>query len=155
MRIRAAAALLFGLTLAWTTSLAAQTPEPLDQLLEDWQAAFNAGEFAKVAALYTSDARRAPPDSPELISGQDEILAAMAPFAGITIKLTSAGGMLGEEYGSTWGNFELWEGDQMVNKGRWMNAVKMTDGGWKIHRDIWNSSIPEEDYLYSWTGRGR
>jgi ketosteroid isomerase-like protein len=139
MRIRAAAALLFGLTLAWTTSLAAQTPEPLDQLLEDWQAAFNAGEFAKVAALYTSDARRAPPDSPELISGQDEILAAMAPFAGITIKLTSAGGMLGEEYGSTW------EGDQMVNKGRWMNAVKMTDGGWKIHRDIWNSSIPEEE----------
>jgi hypothetical protein len=26
-----------------------------------------------------------------------------------------------------------------------MNAVKMTEGGWKIHRDIWNSSIPEEE----------
>lgn len=145
MRIRAAAALLFGLTLAWTTPLAAQTPEPLDQLLEEWQSAFNAGEFAKVAALYTPDARRAPPDSPELISGQDEILAGLAPFAGITIKLTSAGGMLGEKHGTTWGNFELWEGDQMINKGRWMNAVKMTEGGWKIHRDIWNSSMAEEE----------
>ncbi|MEJ2311347.1 MAG: DUF4440 domain-containing protein [Gemmatimonadales bacterium] len=145
MRIRTAAALLFGLALAWTTSLPAQTPQPLEHLLQEWQAAFNAGEYAKVAALYTPDARRAPPDSPELISGHDEILAGMEPLAGVTIKLTSAGGMLGEKHGTTWGSFELWEGDEMVNKGRWMNAVKMTDDGWKIYRDIWNSSIPEEE----------
>lgn len=145
MRIRAAASLLFGLTLAWTTSLTAQTPEPLEKLLEDWEAAFNAGEYAKVAALYTADARRAPPDSPELISGHDEIMAGMAPFAGMKIKLTPAGGVLGEKHGSTWGNFEIWQGDQMIDKGRWMNVAKMTDGGWKIHRDIWNSSIPEEE----------
>jgi len=145
MRIRAAAALLIGLTLAWTTSLTAQAPKPLEKLLEDWEAAYNAGEYAKVAALYTPDARRAPPDSPELISGHDEILAAMESLGGVTVKLTSAGGMLGEKHGSTWGNWEIWEGDQMVDKGRWMNAVTMTEGGWKIHRDIWNSSIPEEE----------
>jgi len=145
MRIRAAAALLIGLTLAWTTSLTAQAPKPLEKLLVDWEAAYNAGEYAKVAALYTSDARRAPPDSPELISGHDEILAALESSAGITVKLTSAGGMMGEKHGSTWGNWEIWEGDQMVDKGRWMNAVTMTGGGWKIHRDIWNSSIAEEE----------
>ena len=145
MRIRAAAALLFGLTLAWTTSLTAQAPKPLEKLLVDWEAAFNAGEYAKVAALYTPDARRAPPDSPELISGHGEILAGMESFAGLTAKLTTAGGMLGEEHGSTWGTWEIWEGAQMVDKGRWMNAVTMTEGGWKIHRDIWNSSIPDEE----------
>lgn len=48
MRIRIAPALLFGLTLGWATSLTAQTPQPLDKLLEDWEAAFNAASFLPV-----------------------------------------------------------------------------------------------------------
>jgi hypothetical protein len=34
----------------------------------------------------------------------------------------------------------------MIDEGRWMNVVKRTDAGWKIYRDIWNSSVaPEEE----------
>ena len=142
MRIRAAAS-LFLLALACTSSLHAQAPAPMEKLIKDWEAAFNAGDYAKVAALYTADARRAPPGA-DLIQGQAQIEAEMAPYAGIMIKLSAAGGMLSGESGVSWGSFELWQEDQMVEKGRWMNAVKMTEGGWKIYRDIWNSSLPEE-----------
>ncbi len=144
MRIRAAVSLLFGLTLAWTTSLAAQTPEPLEKIAEDWEAAFNAGEIMKVVGLYTTDARRAPPEA-DLIRGHDAIMANLELLAGSQVKVAAAGGMLGDEAGVTWGTFEIWQGGQLVDEGRWMNAVKMTEGGWKIHRDIWNSSIPEEE----------
>lgn len=89
MRIRAAASVLFSLLLAWTTSLGAQTPEPLAQLVADWETAFNAGDVDGVVALYTSDAIRAPPEE-ELISGPDEIKAGLEASAGLTIKLTTA-----------------------------------------------------------------
>ena len=147
MRIRAATSVLFGLLLAWTTSLGAQTPEPLAQLLADWEAAFNAGDVDAVVALYTSDAIRAPPEE-ELISGPDEIKAGLEASAGLTIKLTTAGGLLGDEVGSTWGNYELSgtiEGESIAEKGRWMNAVMKSADGWKIYRDMWQPSEPAEE----------
>ena len=143
MRIRAAASVLFVLVLGWTSSLAAQTPTALEKIVADWEASFNAGELEKVAALYTADAKRAPPEA-DLIEGQEAILAGLGMFAEFQVKITAAGGMLGDDFGSTWGSFEIWEGDQMVDKGRWMNVVKRTDAGWKIHRDIWNSSVAPE-----------
>ena len=146
MRTRAAASVLFGLLLAWTTSLGAQTPEPLAQLVADWEAAFNAGDLDDVVALYTSDAIRAPPQE-ELISGPDEIKAGLEESAGLTIKLTTAGGLLGDEVGSTWGYYELSGtvgGESIEEKGRWMNAVMKTSDGWKIYRDMWHESEPAE-----------
>ncbi len=147
MRMRAAASVLFSLLLAWTTSLGAQTPEPLAQLVADWEAAFNAGDLDGVVALYTSDAIRAPPKE-QLLSGPDEIKAGLEGFAGVTIKLTTAGGLLGDEVGSTWGNYELSGmagGESIAEKGRWMNAVMKTADGWKIHRDMWHEFEPAEE----------
>lgn len=147
MRIRAAASVLFSLLLAWTTSLGAQTPEPLAQLVADWETAFNAGDVDGVVALYTSDAIRAPPEE-ELISGPDEIKAGLEASAGLTIKLTTAGGLLGDEVGSTWGSYELsgtTGGESFAEKGRWMNTVMKTADGWKIYRDMWHESEPAEE----------
>jgi hypothetical protein len=107
MRIRAVAAVMCGLLFAWTTSLPAQTPEPLTDLITEWEAAFNEGNTETVAALYTEDAVRVPPGEP-LIHGHSEIVARMAEYAGWKIKLTATGGMLGTEIGATWGEYELW-----------------------------------------------
>ena len=143
MRIRAVAAVLFVLGLGWTNSLVAQAPTALEKVVADWEASFNAGELEKVAGLYTADAKRAPPEA-DLIEGQDAILAGLQMFADYKIKITAGGGMLGDDFGSSWGNFEIWQGDEMVDEGRWMNVVKQTDSGWKIYRDIWNSSVAPE-----------
>ena len=122
--------------------LSAQAPEPLADLIADWEAAFNSGNAAAVAALYTEDAIRIPPDL-DFIRGPEEITAGVAGFAGFTISLRSYGGLLEGDVGTSWGSYELSgtvEGQAVTERGRWMNAVKKTADGWKILRDIWNRS---------------
>ena len=122
--------------------LSAQAPEPLADLLDEWSAAFNAGDGAGVAALYTEDAIRIPPDE-DFIRGREEIAAGTMAFEGFTIVLRTYGGLIDGDVGTSWGSYELSgiaEGEAVTQRGRWMNAVKKTGDGWKIHRDIWNLS---------------
>ena len=122
--------------------LSAQAPEPLADLIAEWAAAFNAGDAAGVAELYTEDAIRIPPDE-DFIRGREEIAAGAAAFDGFTIKLRTYGGLIEGDVATSWGAYELSgtvEGESVTQQGRWMNAVKKTADGWKIHRDIWNYS---------------
>ncbi len=141
MRIRRAAAALFGLTLAWTAALGAQTPAELDALAEQWEAAFDAGDMVSIVTLYTVDAERAPPGA-DLLVGPDAILADLGTYADLEIDITATGGMLGDEVGVTWGDYLILDEGAMVDEGRWMNAVMLTEDGWRIRRDIWNSTVP-------------
>ena len=116
------------------------TPEPLTEILETWQAAFNAGDYVAVAAHYTEDARRISPTD-GIITGREEIAEGTAQFAGFKITLRTYGGLIDDNIGSTWGTYELngtVDGETVTSGGRWMNAVKKTSEGWKIHRDIWH-----------------
>jgi uncharacterized protein (TIGR02246 family) len=147
MKIRFVPAVLFGLLFAWTSSLSAQTPEAVTKMIADWEKAFNAGEAATIASFYTEDAVRVPPGMP-MIHGHDEIMADVESYAGMSIKLTATGGMLGEEIGTSWGAYELSgtiEGEAVSQKGEWMNALKKTEEGWMIYRDTWNIAAPEDE----------
>lgn len=131
--------------LASVRTLPAQTPEPLSQLVAAFEEHFNAGDGAAVAALYTSDAIRIPPEEP-LVRGPAEIEASMAQFGDWTIELKTMGGLLEGDVGTSWGTYKLLgmvEGAPATIEGRWMNALKKTDAGWRIHRDIWNLAPPE------------
>ena len=122
--------------------LNAQAPEPLADLVAEWEAAFNAGDAEAVAAIYTEDAIRIPPEE-DFVRGREEIAVNVEELAGLTISLGTYGGLLGDEVATTWGSYELSgtvEGQAVTERGRWMNAVKKTEDGWKIHRDIWNRS---------------
>lgn len=119
---------------------AQETPEPLAKILEHWEAAFNAGDYAAVAATYTEDARRISPTD-GIITGREEIAERSAEFDGFKIELKTYGGMIDSDIGSTWGTYELngmVDGEAVTVTGRWMNAVKKTSEGWKIYRDIWH-----------------
>ena len=119
---------------------AQQAPQPLQDLIDRWEAAFNAGNYEAVARLYTTDAIRMPPGE-DLIQGQEAIAARSQQFAGFKIKLGVYSGLIGEANGSTWGTYTLngeLDGQPVKIEGRWMNAVKKTTEGWKIHRDIWH-----------------
>jgi len=125
----------------WQPVTAQEVPQPLAEQIKAWDAAFDAGNGAGVAALYTEDAVRLPPEGPE-IRGRDAIAADVGNYAGFTIDLHAEGGLLAGDVATTWGTFSLMgtdsEGDPMTIAGRWMNAVKKTADGWKIYRDIWN-----------------
>ncbi|MGW8282647.1 MAG: YybH family protein [Gemmatimonadota bacterium] len=126
---------------------AQETPAPLVELLEQWEMAFNAGDYAALAALYTEDGRRMSPTE-GIITGREEIAESSAQFAGFTIQLGAYGGLLDKKIGSTWGMYQLSgmvDGEAVEIEGRWMNAVKMTAEGWKIHRDIWHEIDLELD----------
>jgi ketosteroid isomerase-like protein len=122
------------------TADAQRAPEPLQDLIDRWEAAFNAGDYAALSRLYTADAIRMPPGE-DLIQGREAIVQRNQAFAGFKIELEAYSGMIGEANGSTWGTYKLngtADGMPVTIEGRWMNAVKKTPDGWRIHRDIWH-----------------
>ena len=126
---------------AWSQPVQAQVPEELADLIPSWAEAFNAGDAAAVASHYTEDARRIPPVG-DIQRGREEIAADVANYAGVSIDLEAYGGQIDGAMGSQWGTFKLMgtaeDGTAVEFSGRWMNALKKTDDGWKIYRDIWN-----------------
>jgi len=134
---------LFSLLLvgAWSQPVQAQVPEELAPIIPAWEAAFNAGDAAAVAANYAEDAVRMPPAG-DYQKGREAIAADIANYAGIGIELKAYGGLLEGSVASQWGTFKLTgtaeDGTAVEFTGRWMNALKKTADGWKIYRDIWN-----------------
>jgi ketosteroid isomerase-like protein len=119
---------------------AQQAPEPLQDLIDKWESAFNAGDYEALARLYTTDAIRMPPGE-DLIQGQEAIVQSNQQFAGFKIEIEAYSGIIGEANGSTWGTYKLTgmaDGMPVTIEGRWMNAAKKTTEGWRIHRDIWH-----------------
>jgi len=112
--------------------------------------AFNAGDAAGVAALYTEDAVVMPPGQPA-VEGRGAIESTMAEM------LAAAGG---PQLSLTTDDIELMMspgvGHTAVATGTWtMNAAdgshldhgkamvvwRQTDDGWKLSRDMWNSDM--------------
>ena len=102
-----------------------------------------------VGALYTEDACLLPPNS-EIIRGRQ----AIQDFLGIvmqqmgwkdtiltTVELVGSGDIINEI-----GNFKTTfhpEGKERIeNKGKYVVLWKRKTEGWKMHWDIWNTSLP-------------
>ena len=116
----------------------------IEKVGQAWQNAYNAGNAAGVAALYTKDAKLMVPGAE---TGSD----------GKTIQKLIAGDIaLGGKLALTTDDV-VGFGDYAVETGRWVATAadgkhldhgpyvtfyKKADGGWKIYRDIWNSSMP-------------
>ena len=106
------------------------------------------GDAAALAALYTEDATLLPPNS-EMIKGREGIEAFWSAAKQMGAKdavLTTA-----DVYGSgdlayEVGNYVLTiqpEGQESIeDKGKYVVVWKqIADGSWKMHVDIWNSSL--------------
>ena len=143
MKIRLVQAAVVALLLSFVTALHAQYPGQLLKLDTAWEAAFNAGDWDAVADLYTEDAVRYPPEMPPIM-GRDAIRADLALSAGMQISITFGGGMMGDEGGVSWGNYEIpgtVDGQAVLQQGRYMTAVKkMPDGSVKVYRDLWHKA---------------
>ena len=110
---------------------------------QTFMSAFSAGDAAGVAALYTEDALLLPPNS-DFISGHGAITALWESYIAMgldsvvleTVKLDDLGDMAIEI-----GTYKLFAADgSPVDNGKFL-VVWKNEGGWKLHWDVWNSSV--------------
>ena len=112
---------------------------------ETFVAAFNSGDAAGVAALYTEDGQLLPPNA-DVMAGKEAIQAfwqgAMdAGIASAQLKIVEV-----EGHGDTAIEVSQYTlggaGGQVLDQGKYIVIWKREHGGWKLHRDIFNSSMP-------------
>jgi uncharacterized protein (TIGR02246 family) len=117
--------------------------EKVDQA---WQKAYNAGDAAALTALYTKDAKVMAPGA-EAASGTKAIQALFEADVAQKVKntLTQEDVVGFGDYALETGKYVATSADgKHVDHGSFMTLLKKVDGGWKIHRDTWNSSMPQK-----------
>ncbi len=112
--------------------------------------AFKRGDVAAVAALYTSDARLLPPDTP-MMTGTAAIKAFWQGAMNLGIKEatletieveSSDGSDLATEIGKFTLGIETPGGERIAQTGKYMVLWKRDAGIWKLQADIWNTNAP-------------
>jgi uncharacterized protein (TIGR02246 family) len=144
--------LLFALAgLAFGACAAPEPPQAQDvsaeiQALDDqFAAAFTAGDAAAVAALYTEDGLLLPPNG-DFVSGREAIQTFWQSVMDMGVAEVRLTVEEAESIGDTaWevGRATLFTaaGDT-IDEAKYMIVWKRTEAGWRLHRDIWNSSLP-------------
>jgi uncharacterized protein (TIGR02246 family) len=147
--IRRIAVCLVALALALPLPAVAQSGDlraQLEKLGAAWEKAFNAGDAAGVAALYTKDAKVMAPGA-EPVSGTKAIqdLFAADIAQGVKFDLTLEDAVGAGDYAMETGKWVATSADgKHLDHGPYATLHKKEGGGWKLYRDIWNSSMAQK-----------
>lgn len=130
-------------------SLSEKEMAALKSVVEPYEAAMTAMDWAAVAAFYTEDALRMPPNA-DIQKGRAAIEKGLGAMPGkvieFSLELKEIDGHDGMAY--SWGTYAITldvEGkpDPVSDNGKWLNiSRKQKDGSWLISRSIWNSNVP-------------
>lgn len=109
--------------------------------------AFARGDAAAIGQLYTRDAVLLPPHSDQLTGPaaasafwQGAMDMGLRSAALETVSVDACGDVAVEI-----GNYSLAvEGGHQVDHGKYLVVWKQEGGSWKLHQDIWNTSVPQE-----------
>lgn len=103
------------------------------------------GDLPGLVGLYTEDGQVLPPNA-EIMSGHEAIQAFWQAVAGMGVKGALLETLEVEGHGDTAievGAYAMsGEGDQVLDRGKYVVIWKQQDEEWKLHRDIFNSSLP-------------
>ena len=117
-------------------------------ICQQFEKSFNQGDAEALASLYTEDAKILPPNM-DIVEGRSTIQSywqgaldmGIKSFKGELIDLDASGNL-----GYFVGKYTLYDNDnQEVDQGKWISVLKNNDGKWKVHRDIFNTSLPLEE----------
>ena len=110
--------------------------------------AFNNGDTAGVASLYTDEGQILPPGN-DVITGKVGVQGFWQALVEMGIKSAKLETLELNEYTDTAvevGKYTLGgEDGQVLDQGKYIVIWKQEDGQWKLHRDIFNTSIPAKD----------
>jgi len=123
----------------------ASPPEPFPQAAADgWVAAFNSGDAAGLALMYSPDAKILPPDQP-IISGSGAIEEFWKTFnpGNVRIEVSEVEiRKLGDNWfrEGTYGGLYPAEGQTRV--GKFIELWTKVDSAWLIQRQMWSPNAP-------------
>jgi len=107
--------------------------------------AFSKGDPAAVAEFYTEDGQVLPPNS-DFVTGRQAIQSLWQALMDMGIKGLTLDTIEVEALGdaaSEVGRYTLTaEGGQVLDQGKYMIVWKQEGGEWKLHRDMFNTSMP-------------
>ena len=145
MRHLAAALVLTLVAVPAAFAQSAQARKAIEGAGAAFSAAFAKGDAAKLAAMYTSDAKAYPPGG-SVVTGSAEIqkmwqgmIDSPAEALELTTDEVEASGNLAYETG----RYVVKDaGGQAVDQGKYIVVWKRDGGTWKLYRDIWNTNLP-------------
>lgn len=110
---------------------------------QNFMSSFGRGDSAGIAALYTADGQLLPSNM-DVVTGLDGIQAFWQGAIEMGIKEASLKTAELEDHGDTAievGRYELGDGaGNVLDHGKYLVVWKRQEDGWKLHRDIWNTS---------------
>jgi uncharacterized protein (TIGR02246 family) len=112
---------------------------------DNFMAAVEQQDAAALAALYTKRGQLLPPNS-DFVTGQEALQAFWQAVLDMGIRRALMEIVEVEDHGKTAievSRYTLYaEGDAVADKGKYIVIWKKKGGAWKLHRDIFNSSLP-------------
>jgi len=112
---------------------------------QSFMTAFAAGDAQALAALYTTDGQLAPPNS-DVLTGREAIGGFWQGAMDMGLKGVALETAELDEYGDTaveQGRYQLTDGEgNVADRGKYLVIWKRAGDTWKLHRDIWNTSMP-------------
>ena len=123
--------------------------EAITAIDEKFTGYYNGGNTAGMAELYTENGQLLPPGG-DIISGREAIQIFWQGVKEMGIKTVRLDTVEAEGFGDTAveiGKYIL-SGDtgNIIDRGKYLVVWKQVGGQWKLHRDIWNSSLsPQGD----------
>jgi uncharacterized protein (TIGR02246 family) len=112
---------------------------------ETFMAALQAGDAAGLAALYTATGQLLPPNV-DTMAGHAAIQAFWQGAMDMGIRSAQLEIAEVEGHGDTAIEVSAYtlcgEGEQVLDQGKYIVVWKREGGQWKLHRDIFNSSLP-------------
>jgi ketosteroid isomerase-like protein len=112
---------------------------------ENFMTVFKKGDAAGMAVLYTGNAQVLPPNK-DFVTGRQAIQALLQGWMDRGVKAFKLETVEAEGYGDTASEVGRYilegEGGQVLGQGKYIVIWKQEEGQWKLHRDIFNSSMP-------------
>ncbi len=140
-----------GLAMGMSACTSPQPVEPLDitadiqSLNNGFEADFAKGDAEGLANRYTEDGKLMPPNG-EIVEGRDAIKDYWSATIGAGVVAQNMTTTLATSYGRAAveiGTVEIATPDgQVLDKVKFMVHWKLVNDEWKMHEDIWNSSVP-------------
>lgn len=127
----------------------AEVRQAIEAIIKQYADAYNRGDAAAFAALYTEEARLLPPNGPMIVgreaiqnSQQSDFDTGVSGDLQLTTLEVRVARDLAYEIGEYTSTIQPEEGEAIRDQGKYVGIWKRENGEWKLDVDIWNSSMP-------------